>query len=358
MTAHASLTRRRFLRQSLTWSALAAGAHHGSAFALPPGKDDAAHALFLGDWGYLDSLDAQKFGAGAGFAAQSQVARGMRHFAETNRLQADALFLLGDNWYGNLPGGAESPRWRAQFEETYPSSTFPGPAYTMLGNHDYQYLPATVNKVDAELEYARTGKGVDGKPTRWTLPARWYSFDFPVRKPVMRCIVLDSNMPAKDGVARHGADFYLTPEQQAEQLSWFRQQLERPRELPFLTVMAHHPVYSNGPHGDHPVLIRDWAPLLREHKVDLYLAGHDHDLQALHFEGEPTTHFLSGGGGADLYVLTKDGLDRGPYAQEVHGFSHLSVTAHELQVRHLDADGRFLFGLTRDRGGKVRELSA
>ena len=51
------------------------------------------------------------------------------------------------------------------------------------------------------------------------------------------------------------------------------------------------------------------------------------------------------------------GLDRGPYAQEVHGFSHLSVTAHQLQVRHLDASGRFLFGLTRDRGGKVRELS-
>ena len=56
-------------------------------------------------------------------------------------------------------------------------------------------------------------------------------------------------------------------------------------------------------------------------------------------------------------MLQKEGLDRGPYAQEVHGFSHLSVTANELQMRHLDASGRFLFGLTRDRAGKVRELS-
>jgi tartrate-resistant acid phosphatase type 5 len=358
MTSNASLTRRRFLRQTLTWSALAAGAHQGSAFALQPAKDDAAHALILGDWGYQDKLSSQQFGGDASFVAQAQVAHGMRHFAQSNRLNVDALFLLGDSFYGDLPDGVASKRWRTQFESLYPAEAFPGPAYSMFGNHDYQYLPATVNKVDAELEYARIGKGLDGKPTRWTIPARWYTFDFPKHKPVMRCIVLDSNMPAADGRARHNENFYLTPEQQAEQLQWFKQQLQRPRDLPFLTVMAHHPIYSNGPHGDHAVLIRDWAPLLREHKVDLYMAGHDHDLQALQFEGEPTTHFLSGGGGADLYILQKEGLDRGPYAQEVHGFSALSVTANELQMRHLDASGRFLFGLTRDRSGKVRELTS
>ena len=352
------LTRRRFLRQTLAWSALATAANSSRAFAPAHPSADAAHALIIGDWGYLDGSKSKTFGDGPNFAAQTQVARGMQHFTRANKLPVDALFLLGDNWYGDLPGGAASERFRTQFEQTYPADVFPGPAYTMLGNHDYQFLPATVNKVEAELEYARSGKGVDGRATRWTLPARWYTFDFPLKKPVMRCIVLDSNMPAKDGQARHGADFYLTPEQQAEQLQWFETQLQRPRDLPFLTVMGHHPIYSNGPHGDHPILQKDWAPLLRQYKVDLYLAGHDHDLQVLHFEGEPTTHFLSGGGGADLYVLQKDGLDRGPYAQEVHGFSHLSVTAQDLEVRHLDADGRFLFGIGRDRRGQVRELSA
>lgn len=352
------LSRRRFLRQTLAFSALAVAGKPGLALAPHRDHPEAAHAIVIGDWGYLDKLNTQGFGSGNNFAAQSQVARGMRHFAQGLSRKPDALFLLGDNWYGDLPGGVDSPRWMAQFEQTYSADVFPGPAYTMLGNHDYQYLPATVNKVEAELEYAQTGKGVDGQPTRWQLPARWYTFDFPTHKPLMRCIVLDSNMPRADGAVRHGADFYLTPQQQAEQLSWFQQQLERPRELPFLTVMAHHPIYSNGPHGDHPILQRDWAPLMKQHKVDLYMAGHDHDLQVLHFEGEPTTHVLSGGGGADLYVLQKDGLDRGPYAQEVHGFSHLSVTAQSLEVRHMDADGRFLFGIGRDRQGKVRELSA
>jgi hypothetical protein len=38
-------------------------------------------------------------------------------------------------------------------------------------------------------------------------------------------------------------------------------------------MMAHHPVYSDGMHDDHPILVRDWDPLFRKYKVDLYLAG-------------------------------------------------------------------------------------
>ncbi len=354
MTQPSILTRRRFMTQTLAWSAMAAGAHRGIALPAAQHEAETAHALILGDWGYLDAAKSK----GPDFAAQTQVARGMQHYASGGNFRPDAMFFLGDNWYGDLPGGAASERFRTQFEQQYPVETFPGPVYTMLGNHDYQYMPADVNKLEAELEYARSGKGLDGKPTRWTLPARWYTFDFPRRKPLMRCIVLDSNMPRADGAARHGVDFFLTPAQQAEQLTWFEQQLQRPRDLPFLVVMAHHPIYSNGPHGDHPVLIRDWAPLMSKYKVDLYMAGHDHDLQVLQFAGEPVTHFLSGGGGADLYILQKDGLDRGPYAQEVHGFSHLSVSPRELKVQHLDADGRFLFGVSRDRQGKVRQIAA
>jgi tartrate-resistant acid phosphatase type 5 len=327
----------------------------------PPDKD-AAQALILGDWGWLDVIGPNDLRGGAGFAAQTQVAEGMRNYAATQRLKPDALFLLGDNWYGDLPGGADSPRWKTQFEEMYPADLYPGPAYTMLGNHDYQRLPPTVDKVEAELAYARIGRGVDGKPTRWTLPARWYTFDFPAHNPLMHCIVLDSNMPPQNSVQNgspsHGTNFTLTPAQQAEQLRWFERELQKPRRTPFLAVLGHHPVYSNGPHGDNAVLVRDWDPLFVKYNVDLYMAGHDHDLQVLQFENHPTTHFLSGGGGADLYVLKVDDLQRGPYAQEVHGFSHLSVSKRSLDLRHLDASGRFLFGVRKAPGGALRMLKA
>jgi hypothetical protein len=299
----------------------------------------ASDLLMIGDWGYDDD-----------HAAQSQVAVGMRRYVQEQKLRAKALLLLGDNWYGALDGGIHSARWEKQFEEMYPADVFDCPAYSILGNHDYQRWPES--KVDAELEYARVGK------TRWTMPSRWYRFEFPTTDPLITFLALDSNMPLADGSVGHGRDFTLTVEQQADQLAWLKAELERPRTTPFLAVMGHHPVYSDGMHGDHPVLIRDWDPLFREHKVDLYLAGHDHDLQHLEFEGHPTSFFLSGGGGADLYDLKIDPSERGPYGEKVYGFSHLSVTAKQMTLGHLDTRGRVLHRFTKTPEGKIRIAAA
>jgi tartrate-resistant acid phosphatase type 5 len=216
----------------------------------------------------------------------------------------------------------------------YPADAFDCPAYAILGNHDYQRWPES--KVDAELEYARIGK------TRWTMPERWYRFEFPANNPLMTVIALDTNMPFADGSASRGRDFTLTPKQQADQLAWLTAELKRPRTTPYTVVMGHHPVYSNGKHGDNAILIRDFDPLFREHGVHLYLAGHDHDMQHLEFEHHPTSFVLSGGGGADLYDLKTDPSKRGPYAQKIYGFSHLSVGPKRLTLRHLDSNGALL----------------
>ena len=50
-----TLTRRRFLTQTLAWSAMAAGARHGLALPATHHDGETAHALILGDWGYLDA---------------------------------------------------------------------------------------------------------------------------------------------------------------------------------------------------------------------------------------------------------------------------------------------------------------
>jgi tartrate-resistant acid phosphatase type 5 len=331
------LNRRRFLRQSFAFSALAS---FGSLSCLADSvKSDpaAGEMLVLGDWGYDDAK------------AQSQVAAGLRAYAKQHSVHPQALLMLGDNWYGELAGGAGSTRWQTQFEQMYPASDFPCPAYAVLGNHDYQRWPES--KVDAELEYARNGH------TRWTMPSRWYRFEFPAKNPLITFLALDSNMP-KDGYKElFGKDFTLTPQQQAEQLAWFEAELKRPRTTPFLAVMAHHPVYSDGPHGDHPVLIREWDPLFRKYHVNLYLAGHDHDMQHLEFEGHPTSVFLSGGGGADLYALKVEPSQRGPYAQKVYGFSHISVSPRQMTLRHLDQNGNTLHAFTKTPEGKVTIVS-
>jgi hypothetical protein len=333
------VNRRLFLRQSCAFSALALLGSLPIVAAGSPSNPAAADLLMIGDWG--DDVDQ---------VAQSKVASAMRRYARENGLHTQALFLLGDNWYGDLTGGAHSSRWQAQFEQMYPADAFHCPAYAVLGNHDYQRWPDS--KLDAELEYARIGK------TRWTMPSLWYRFEFPRKHPLITFLALDSNMPFLDGSASKGRWFTMTPQQQAEQLVWLEAELQRPRTTPFLSVIAHHPVYSDGPHGDHPVLIRDWDPLFRQHNVDLYLAGHDHDLQHLEFEGHPTSFFLSGGGGADLYNLKIEPSQRGPYAAKVYGFSHLSVTSRQMTLRHVDSDGRILHAFTKTPAGKITILGS
>lgn len=333
------LNRRRFLRQTFSFSALAAlGSIPG--LAAPQVTDTPTAALLMiGDWGYDSNHDAQV-----------AVAAGMRRYSQDHHLRTQALLMLGDNWYGALDGGAKSARWQTQFEQMYPAEAFDCPAYAILGNHDYQNWPAS--KVDAELEYAASGS------SRWKMPARWYRFEFPEKRPLITFLALDSNMPFADGKPARGVNFTLTPQQQAEQLVWLEAELRKNRTTPFLVVMGHHPVYSDGPHGDHPVLIRDWDPLFRKYKVDLYLAGHDHDMQHLEFENHPTSFFLSGGGGADLYDLKINPSQRGPYAQKVYGFSHLSAAEKQMTLRHLDRDGQIIHAFAKAAGGKTEFFAA
>ena len=204
MTLDGMLSRRRFLRQSFAFSALAGlGALPSVADPKHMGSSvGGSRMLMIGDWGYEN------------FEAQGRVAKAMQGYVKTHGFSTEALLMLGDNWYGPLPDGVKDRRWQTQFEEMYPKSVFDCPAYAIPGNHDYQRMPES--KVATELEYAKL------PGTRWTMPSLWYSFTFPTKKPLVTVIALDSNMPSESGKWDRGTDFTLKPEQQAEQLAWLK----------------------------------------------------------------------------------------------------------------------------------------
>lgn len=349
MTPSGPLSRRQFVQRAFAFSAASAltgCGQSGTQASTPPGTTPTppavkpvSHILMVGDWGTETAP-----------MAQTQVAAAMQAYVAAQKIRAGALLLLGDNFYGALTGGAQSSRWQAQFEQMYPATVFDCPAYAVLGNHDYQVLPLA--KVEAELAYAKAGT------SRFTLPSRYYQFTFPAQNPVITFLALDSNMPNEPAQPMPPDTTYYTQDaaSAAAELQWLTDALSQPLATPFLSVMAHHPVYSNGPHGDNHSLINAWDPLLRKFGVHLYLAGHDHDLQHLEFDNHPTSFVLSGGGGATLGPL-QSGSKRGPFAQEVNGFTHLEVQADRMTLRHIGGDGTVLHAFSKTPAGVVTILS-
>jgi tartrate-resistant acid phosphatase type 5 len=292
---------------------------------------DGLHFLAIGD-----------FGTGA--ADQRAVSKAMQDFVAKNSLKSEAMLLLGDNFYGPTKDGltVDSKRWRTDIEEMYPASIFPEPQYAVLGNHDYH---DNAGGQDVQLAYSKKA-GV-----RWKMPAKWYRQDF---GGVLTVLFLDSNLPAvsgakdkKTGKSRAS----LTADEAKEQMAWLKAELAKPR-APFTLVVAHHPIYSNGDHGDTKALVAEWEPLLQEHKIHAYLCGHDHDLQHLEVEGKFTSHIISGGGGAKTRKLEHPERKM-PYGKDVHGFTHITVKADALTFAHHGVDGALLHRFTKRLDGKV-----
>lgn len=321
-----AVSRRQALKQTFFFSAaLALGAR--ATFVRAEDAAPGAHQfLMVGDFG-------------TGGKDQIAVAKAMQDYAAGLNLKPDGLFLMGDNFYGAFPEGLNSPRWKAEFEDMYPASAFPGPCWAILGNHDYDNEP--VIKVAAELAYQKARPG-----TRWTMPAKWYRVEWPTENPVMTCLMLDSNY--KNSISQ------LTPEERAQQLGWLKTELAKPRTTPWLVVMGHHPLYNNGRHGNTEALITDWGNLFQKHGVDFYFCGHDHDLQHMEFEGLRTSFVLSGGGGQSLHDVKP--ADHA-FGAKVHGFTHLQVTKEKFTVRHLDADRKQVHAFTKTPDGKIEFLS-
>jgi tartrate-resistant acid phosphatase type 5 len=293
---------------------------------------DGLHFLAIGD-----------FGTGA--ADQKAVAAAMQTFASQQTRPPEALLLLGDNFYGPTKDGftLESKRWKDEIEGMYPASAFTGPMYAVLGNHDYH---DNAGGQDVQLAYAQQA-GV-----RWKMPAKWYRQDF---GPQLTVLFLDSNLPSVSGGSKDKKTgkprASLNAKEAAAQLTWLKAELTKPRGI-FTLVVAHHPIYSNGDHGDTQALVNAWEPLLQEHRVHAYLCGHDHDLQHLEMEGRCTSHILSGGGGARTRKLEQAERTM-PYGKDVHGFTHLSVTEQAMTFAHYGVDGHILHRFIKRPDSKV-----
>ena len=270
--------------------------------------------LAMGDWGTRATT-------------QRSVAAAMAQYVKTSKRTFDGMLLLGDNTYLK-PGQLTDEMWQAMFEKTYHADALDFPFYAALGNHDY-----SAESVNFQLDYAREN------PTgRWKLPSKWYRVDLPVEKPIVTLLVLDS------------CKQFMKPEEWQEELAWIDAELAKPRAR-WTVCTAHHPLFSNGDHGDNGVLQKEWGPLFRKHNVDFFVAGHDHDLQHLQLPGWQTSFVLAGGGGARVRPMRVD--KRGPFSRSLYGFADFHLTDSLAKVRLVSGEGNIVHEFTRNPASKV-----
>ncbi len=326
------MDRRRAIKTVFCFSTFAALRPLSSDAAAKP-SSEAIHLLAIGDFGTTGT-------------DQKKVADAMSKFMKNYQLAPREMLLLGDNFYSLDKEGfsIESKRWRNTFEDVYPVSDFPMRCPAVLGNHDYH---DNVGGEQIQLQYARE------KKTRFTLPNKWYRYELGPneREPWVTVIALDSNLPEVSGAPKSKKPKpCLSSEEVAMQQAWLESELQKPR-APMTIVLGHHPLYSNGDHGDTATLIKNWGELFQKHRVHAYLCGHDHDMQHLELEGKFTSFVLSGGGGARIRKLEDD--RKMPFGKSVNGFTHLEVMKNALRFSHYDTDGQCLHQLQKNLDGSV-----
>lgn len=280
--------------------------------------------LAVGDWGRR------------GCAEQRAVAQGMAHVAR--RLRTQFVVSTGDNFYDDGVAGVTDAHWQESFETVYADAALRTPWYSVLGNHDYR------GSVEAQVAYT-------GRSDRWRLPARYYTLRRPVgarRRVQLFCLDTTPFLRVYRPGGREHTPGVAGQDPEA-QLRWLYDAL-RASTAAWKIVVGHHPLRSGSPfHGEAPEWRDRLSPVLHAGGADVYLSGHEHDLQ--HLVDENGLHHVVSGAGSECRTTGACAVTR--FSQGALGFASFTVSARRLRLRFHGADGRMLYRarLTKPREG-------
>lgn len=320
----------------------ALGALLSTGFA-KPAAEPGNYFLVIGDWG-RSPADTKRH------PQQRAVAGGMAATVRATGKAPVAVISVGDNFYNSSPADPKDPLFRTAFEEVYADPALQVPFWAALGNHDYY------KSVEGILAYAGKGMGSG----RLTMPSRYWSRTLEVAPGTKAKVVfIDSNPFIK---AYAGSHSDAGKQDTRAQLAWLDKELAEPG-IAWRIVVGHHPFWSSGPHGNRAVVKAyaaagyEWKqavagelpeaivdmqaqvlPLLRKHRVQLYLCGHDHHAEVVRDGG--LVQVLSGNASdARKAIARPDSL----YVGQHLGFATLALGADKAMVRQRDEAGRVVF---------------
>lgn len=249
----------------------------------------------VGDWGY-NSHSLQN------------VAQSMKKLFPT-----DFMVLLGDNFYPSGVSSVTDRRWDL-FETNFAYL----PCYAILGNHDYLQNP-----------YAQIGY----RSAFWNMPAQYYD----VQKEDCHFFFVDTHLLAPQTAHMlNGTKVDHSSTLLHNHLQWLRQKLLA-STAKWKIVFGHIPIFSNGIHGNNEELQSNLLPILTEARVDMYISGHDHNMQ--HIQHGKCHFFVLGSGCGTAPCLSHD-----HYCISICGFGRFELLDNRMfNVTFLSAYGNRLY---------------
>ncbi|AFY95384.1 metallophosphoesterase family protein [Chamaesiphon minutus] len=236
---------------------------------------------------------------------QYAVGRALSQYHQQNPFQA--VLMVGDNIYNN----GEMSKIKEAFEIPYADLLKRGVKfYAALGNHDVR-----TDNGDRQVEYPL-----------FNMQGQYYTHTHGD----VKFFVLETNAIVNPAST-----------ERAKQLAWLDRELAASKAR-WNIVYGHHNIYSAGVYKVDAIMQRDITPILKKHKVKLWINGHDHNYQ----RSQPidgTTYLVCGGGGATLYPVKAQSWTA--FAQSIHSFGIIEVYQDQLLLTGIDSQGQII-----DRG--------
>lgn len=297
----ASISRRRLLAGSLAAAITPAVAR--PAAALEPGLN----FLAIGDWG------------SPGVAA---VAAAMGEWAA--EMAPRAVISTGDNFYPSGVQTVDDPQWQSSYEQVFASPGLSCPWYAILGNHDHE------GSIEAQIAYS-------GKSARWRMPGRYFARSERLPDGGTADFFFIDTTPVYEGTHGFLTTFVPLESFVTEQFRWLDDALSA-SNAEWKIVVGHHPVFSGGVHGASWGLIRYLKPMMEEHGVQIYLNGHDHDLQHIVVDG---VNYLTSGGGAEPREV--EAASGSLFCRSTLGFMAVTLTKTAFSFSFVGVDGQPMY---------------
>ncbi|CAI5949603.1 unnamed protein product [Closterium sp. NIES-65] len=294
--------------------------------------------LVVGDWGRNGDYN------------QSIVAESMGEVAAA--IDSSFVVSTGDNFYDDGLQDINDPNFASSFSEIYQAPSLQTQWYAVLGNHDYHRNP------DAETDPA-----LRRRDPRWRCEKTYTvvrdtcpKFRYFECNPLLQLFFIDTS-PLVAGYW-HGKphefeklNFTGLPDASLTlhyQLTLLRAALASSTAA-WKVVVGHHPIHSTGSHGNTPELIKFLYPLLKRYNVDIYMNGHDHNLE-LYKDVNSGMFFVTSGGGSKVdRNRTVTGDNNSMFYHSRQGFVSASVTQQSFTIKFHDMFGASLYTLTTSK---------